>query len=81
MRRLDTSDAFAIVLKQHRTAKGLSQEALAEKANLHPTYIGLLERSLRNPSLNVAQALANALGVRLSRLILETEAIRGIGQK
>ncbi len=81
MRRLDTSDAFAIVLKQHRTAKGLSQEALAEKANLHPTYIGLLERSLRNPSLNVAQALADALGVRLSRLVLEAEAIRGIGQK
>jgi len=81
MRRLDTSDAFAIVLKQHRTAKGLSQEALAEKANLHPTYIGLLERSLRNPSLNVAQALADALDVRLSRLVLEAEAIRGIGQK
>ena len=81
MRRLDTSDAFAIVLKQHRTAKGLSQETLAEKANLHPTYIGLLERSLRNPSLNVAQALADALGVRLSRLVLEAEAIRGIGQK
>ncbi len=78
---MDTSDAFAIVLKQHRTAKGLSQEALAEKANLHPTYIGLLERSLRNPSLNVAQALADALGVRLSRLVLEAEAIRGIGQK
>ena len=81
MCRLEMSDALAIVLKQHRTAKRLSQEALAEKASLHPTYIGLLERSLRSPSVNVAQALAEALGVNLSRLILEAEAIRRIGKK
>ena len=68
------SDAFALVLKRHRQAKGLSQELLAEKANLHPTYIGLLERCLRNPSLNVTKALANALGVPLARLIAEAEA-------
>lgn len=81
MRRLEMSDAFAVVLKQHRTAKRISQEALAEKANLHPTHIGLLERSLRNPSLNVAQAIADALGVSLSCLIIDAEAIRRIGKK
>src|SRR5215475_10889867 len=53
---------------------------LTEKANLHPTYVGLVERFLRNPSLNAAQALATALGVRLSKLVVEAEAIRGIGQ-
>ncbi len=74
------SDAFALVLKQHRVARGYSQETLAEKANLHPTYIGLLERSLRNPSLNVANALAEALGVSLSKLIAEAEVIRRIGK-
>jgi len=74
MRRLEMSDAFALVLKRSRQAKGLSQELRAEKANLHPTYIGLLERSLRNPSLNVTKALANALGVPLARLIAEAEA-------
>lgn len=81
MRRLEMSDAFAVVLKQYRTAKRLSQETLAEKANLHPTYIGLLERSLRVPSLNVAQALAYALDVSLSRLVREAEGIRRIGKK
>jgi transcriptional regulator with XRE-family HTH domain len=54
----------------------MSQEALAEKANLHPTYIGLLERSLRNPTLNVAKALAEALGEPLSKLISEAESIQ-----
>ena len=69
MRRLEMSAAFAAVLKKYRKAKRLSQEALAEKADLHPTYIGLMERSLRNPSLNVAQSLADALGVSLSELV------------
>lgn len=80
MRRLEMSDAFALVLRRHREGGGLSQEALAEKADLHPTYIGMLERSLRNPSLNVTKALANALGVPLSKLIAEAEAIQQKGR-
>lgn len=75
MPRLEMADAFALVLKKHRVAKNLSQEALAEKADLHPTYIGLVERSLRNPSLNVSKSLARALGVSLSKLIAEAEAL------
>ncbi len=46
MRRtaIDLSDAFASVVKKHREAKKVSRAALAEKAGLHQTYIGLLER-------------------------------------
>ena len=76
MRRLEMSDAFALVLKNHRKAKGLSQELLAEKADLHPTYIGLVERRLRNPSLNVAKALAQGLDLPLAALIKEAEAMK-----
>ena len=76
MRRLEMSDAFALVLRKRRKAKGLSQELLAEKADLHPTYIGLVERRLRNPSLNVAKALARGLGLPLNVLIKEAEAIQ-----
>jgi transcriptional regulator with XRE-family HTH domain len=36
----------------------------------------MLERSLRNPSLNVTKALARALGVPLAKLIAEAEAIQ-----
>jgi transcriptional regulator with XRE-family HTH domain len=80
MRRLDMADAFGLVLRKHREARKVSQEALAEKANLHPTYIGMLERRLRNPSVNVAQALAIALNVPLSNLIAEAEAVQQKGK-
>ena len=70
------SDAFALVLRKHRESKGFSQELLAERAGLHPTYIGMLERSLRNPSLNVIKAIANGLGVPLHKLIAEAEALQ-----
>ncbi|MDE3100207.1 MAG: helix-turn-helix transcriptional regulator [Verrucomicrobiota bacterium] len=74
------SEAFALALRRHRVAGKLSQEALAEKADLHPTYIGMLERSLRNPTLNVAKALAKALNVSLSRLIADAETIQERGR-
>jgi transcriptional regulator with XRE-family HTH domain len=74
--RLDLSDAFAVIVQRHRTAKKLSREALAQKAKLHQTYIGLVERGLRNPSLDAADAIAAGLGLPISKLIAEAEAIR-----
>lgn len=67
------SDAFAAVLRRRREAAGLSQETLAEKAEVHPTYVSLVERRRRNPSLNVAHAFAQALGAPLSKLLREAE--------
>jgi len=52
-----------------REQLGFSQERLAELALLHPTYISMLERGLRNPSLNVAARLAAALKMTLPNLI------------
>jgi len=74
--RLDLSDAFAVVLQRHRIAKKLSREALAQKAKLHQTYIGLIERGLRNPSLDAVDAIAGALGLPVSKLMSEAEKIR-----
>ncbi|HEU0079788.1 MAG TPA: helix-turn-helix transcriptional regulator [Longimicrobiaceae bacterium] len=51
------------LLRDLRTARRLSQEALASRAGLHRTYIGLLERSLRDPTAGVLSALLDALGV------------------
>ena len=76
MRRLDISEAFAHAIKRRRVKFGLSQEALAEKANLHPTYIGLVERSLRNPTLIAAEAMALGVGASLSELLKEAESAR-----
>jgi transcriptional regulator with XRE-family HTH domain len=68
--------AFGAVVRKHRQASGLSQEALAERANIHHTHVGLIERGERNASLNVAYRVARALGFSLSALIAEAEKPR-----
>jgi transcriptional regulator with XRE-family HTH domain len=65
--------AFAAVIRRHRERKGLSQEALAEAAGVHHTYVGLVERAKRKPTLDVAERLARALGKKLSTLVVEAE--------
>ena len=67
------SDAFAKVVKRHREKHGLSRAELAQKAGLHQTYIGLLEREKRCPNLDTAKAIAGALGLPLAKLVSEAE--------
>lgn len=71
MRRnvLELSDAFAQVVAKRRKAKGFSKAGLAERAGLHQTYIGLLERGERSPNLDTANAIAAALGISLAQMI------------
>ena len=73
MGRKSLSIAFGKVLQRHRVAEGLSQEALAYEAGVHRTYVGLVERGLRNPTIDVGHAFAQALGTTLSQLVLEAE--------
>lgn len=56
-------------VKQHREAKGLSQEQLAFEADLHRTYVSGVERGIRNPTVLIVPKLANALGVEPSKLL------------
>ena len=69
------SDAFSQLVKKHRVEKGISRAALAEKAGLHQTYIGLLERQHRSPNLDTAKAIADGLGLPLAQMIREAERI------
>jgi XRE family transcriptional regulator, regulator of sulfur utilization len=73
------SKRFGNAVRKHRVAAGLSQEKLAEKSGVHPTYVGMVERGIRNPTLDAAAKLAKALRVELSRLVEEAE--RGKGRK
>jgi len=75
MPKVEITVAFATVLRKRRGAKGMSQELLAEKADIHPTHVGLIERSLRNPSLKVCKAIADALGLPLAQMIAEAERL------
>ena len=67
-------ERFPEVLREVRTEKGLSQEALADRAGLHRTYISQIERGLKSPSLKSLAQIANALGVPLSGLMRRMEA-------
>ena len=64
---------FGLLVRRRRQAVGLSQEALADQAGLHRTYISLLERGLRMPSILVVKQLAGALATTMASLMGELE--------
>ena len=67
------SKHFGAVLRVLRTEAGLTQEALAELAGIHPTYIGLVERGVRNCSLDIADQIAKGRGAPLSEMLAQAE--------
>lgn len=64
---------FALNLRKRRERLGLSQEALADAAGLHRTYVGSVERGERNISIDNIERLASALGVSPASLLEEPE--------
>ncbi|HTS08986.1 MAG TPA: helix-turn-helix transcriptional regulator [Candidatus Eisenbacteria bacterium] len=58
-------------IRKRRLALGLSQEKLGEKADLHWTYIGGIERGERNVSLVNIVKIARALRTRVSELLAD----------
>jgi transcriptional regulator with XRE-family HTH domain len=68
-------DAFATVLRDLRTAKGLTQERLAFDADLDRTFISLLERGHRQPSLGTLFQLSEALGVSPASVVQRVEEL------
>jgi transcriptional regulator with XRE-family HTH domain len=67
-RRTDVTLAFGRRVRERRVALGLSQEDLAERADLDRTYISGIERGLRNVSLLNITRLASALRVKVRDL-------------
>lgn len=72
---------FGVAVRNRRIAAGLSQEKLAERAGLHPTYVSMIERGLRNATLDVSARLAKALKVALPKLVEEAQQKRGASTK
>ena len=73
--RYKREDAYGspAAFRPHLKAR-MSQETLAAEAGCHPTYISLVERGLRNPSLDTMIKLARGLRCTAWQLVRETEA-------
>lgn len=70
------SERLGKAVRRRRLRRGLSQEELAHLAGLHRTYISLLERGLRNPSLAVIWQIAEALDTSMASIVGEVESPR-----
>ena len=68
MHENDIRTRFVARVRQLRIGRGWSQEAFADRAGLHRTYIGSVERGEQNISLENIEKLAATLGVSLAEL-------------
>jgi transcriptional regulator with XRE-family HTH domain len=75
---MDLGEHFGAAVRRHRELLRISQEELAARAQMDRTYVSGVERGVRNPSLEVMQRLARALGADLD-VIFATA--REIGSK
>lgn len=71
----DLRVAFGLAVRRRRTLGGMSQERLAELAQVERAYVSALERGKRNPTLLTQQRIAAALGISLSQLIVDAEEL------
>lgn len=61
------------VIRAERQAQGLSQEALADKANIDRSYMGGVERGEHNIAIMNLLKIADALGVKASSFLTKSE--------
>ncbi len=67
--------ALATVLKKKRKAAGISQEALAYHCNIDRTYVSLIERQKRRPTVRIIFAMCEILHVKPSDFFKEVEGL------
>jgi len=68
---LKPEEAFGLVLKDLRNNKNISQEKLALDGELDRTFISLMERGLRQPSLTTILQISDALNIKADVLIAQ----------
>jgi transcriptional regulator with XRE-family HTH domain len=70
------AELFGALVRQLRTERGLTQEALAERTDLSVSYIGFIERGENVPTLTIVLNLADALNVDAADLVREVSRKR-----
>ena len=71
MRNAYARRLFGANLLRLRQERGLTQEKLAELADLHTTYVSMLEHGVKSPTLDTMMRLAKALNVKTNDLLRE----------
>lgn len=66
---MELNEAFGQVLKEQRQKSGLSQEELAFEAGFNRTFVSMLERGIRQPTLRTLFKLGKALKISPSELV------------
>jgi transcriptional regulator with XRE-family HTH domain len=66
---MDVRERVGLNLQRLRREKGLSQEELADRAQIHQTYLSGVERGRRNPTIIVLQRIAEALNADITDLV------------
>ena len=64
-------DSIGKYIREYRVAKGMTQEALAEYADISPSYVSMIERAEKTPALETLIEIANALEVSTDMLLCE----------
>ena len=67
--KYDILNIFGENVRKYRRLLNISQEELADKADLHRTYIGMIERAEKNITLVNIEKIANALEVKIEDLL------------
>lgn len=60
---------FGKKVREERKKRGLSQEELASRADVHRTYVGMIERAEKNITLENIEKIAKALKISLDKLM------------
>jgi CheY-like chemotaxis protein len=79
VQKVDVKKSFGTSVKTWRKRLGISQEALAERAELHRTYVSDVERGARNLSLESITRMAHALNIHVAELFPAEVAISKTG--
>lgn len=74
---MELAEFFGAAIRRHRELLRLSQEELAARAGIDRTYISGVERGIRNPTLEVMQRIARALGADLDVIFATAREVGG----
>ncbi len=66
---VEATPLFVKKMKKLRKQQKVSQDELAFRAGLHRTYISMIERGVRIPTLDVCDKIAKALGTSVKEML------------